>query len=113
MVAGARSFGAVKALEDPLSLGLSDPGPVIGDHESRPTRLDGQAQIDGAAGVAKGVVEKDPHELAQRVLVPVDRRGDRVKAEPRLWMVRRRLAADLVDERLQIDVRELQAQSGV
>ena len=77
MRTGPRPLDAVKAFEDALPVLGRDAGAIVGHDEPRPSVLDVETHHHFGAGVTRRVVEQDPHDLAQRVVIALDgrRRG--------------------------------------
>src|ERR1700687_4476042 len=106
--AGSRRVRFVEALEDPLAILDRDARAVVPDHQSRPARVHLETDRDGRTGVPERIVDEDPQELPQRVLVAGHLDVDQVDLEPALGMDGRRLASHVHDHRTQVDWRELE-----
>src|SRR5713101_6961521 len=112
-LAGARGIRSVEAFEDPLAVLELDSRPVVPDDESRPTGVDLETSRDRRARVLERVVEQDPQELAQRVLVSHDAGVDHLDLERALRMDGGGLPGHVDDDRAEVYWRELEAKPGV
>ena len=89
------------------------PGSIVRDQKARPPVLGREPHSNGRRRVSERVVEENPQQLPERVIVPVDRSRRGLDHQFLLRVLRRRLAADLLDERRQVERRANEPQPGV
>src|SRR5438105_6647210 len=99
----------VEALKHALAILRWNARSVVGNQKARPSRFGVQPHVDRRARVPKCIVEQDPQQLPQHVLVAVDRRVPGLDHKLRIGVLGSCLAAHLLDHRAQVDRRELQA----